>query len=105
MQLQGDHQDAALPVLKKILSTPGLKFEGFHFHLGSQVEDQECYAEAFEKLEGFILRARKEIGEVGANTIVIVGGLPVSYGRIVPTPKVLGTKMVCRLDGLPAIMA
>src|SRR5438094_6082928 len=90
MQLQGDHQDAALPVLKKILSTPGLKFEGFHFHLGSQIEDQECYAEAIEKLEGFILRARRQSGEFSVSTIDIGGGLPGSYGRIVRTPKDLG---------------
>jgi len=100
MQLDGDHQDAALTVLKKILSTPGLKFEGFHFHLGSQVEDPECYAEAIEKLEGFILRARKEVGEFSVKTIDIGGGLPVSYGRIVPTPKDVGTKIVGQLNSL-----
>jgi len=100
LQLEGAEQDSAQVVLKKILSTQGLNFEGFHFHLGSQIEDPTCYAEAIEKLESFILRAKKELGDFAVDTIDIGGGLPVSYGRVVPTPKDLATKIVGQLNSL-----
>ncbi len=100
LQMEGANQDSAFVVLKKILSTPGLNFEGFHFHLGSQIEDPTCYAEAIEKLESFILRAKKELGEFAVNTIDIGGGLPVSYGRAVPTPKDVAAKIVGQLNSL-----
>ena len=51
VRLAGPTHGNAFALLKKALSTPGLKFEGFHFHLGSQVEDPSCYAEALEKLD------------------------------------------------------
>ena len=44
VQLESPTQDGALYLLRKILATPGLKFDGFHFHLGSQIEDPSCYA-------------------------------------------------------------
>ena len=100
VQLESPTQDGALQLLKKILTTQGLKFDGFHFHLGSQIEDPTCYAEAIEKLEGFILNARKELGDFDVNTLDIGGGLPVSYGRSVPTPKDLATKIVGQLNSL-----
>ncbi len=100
LQFNGGSQDSAFVVLKKILSTPTLKFEGFHFHLGSQIEDPSCYAEAIEKLEAFILNARRQLGPFEVNAIDIGGGLPVPYGRRVPTPKDLGTKIVGQLNSL-----
>jgi len=100
MQFNGEGQDTALSVLKRIISTPGLEFEGFHFHLGSQVEDPSCYAEAIEKLEAFILDARQELGEFHVRTLDIGGGLPVSYGRRVPTPRDLASKVVGQLNSL-----
>ncbi len=100
LQFNGGSQDSAFFVLKRILSTPGLKFEGFHFHLGSQIEDPSCYAEAIEKLEAFILNARRQLGPFEVNTVDIGGGLPVPYGKRVPTPKDVGTKIVGLLNSL-----
>ena len=100
LQLNGGGQDSALTVLKRILETPGLDFEGFHFHLGSQIEDPSCYAEAIEKLEAFILNARKHLGKFKITTIDIGGGLPAPYGKKVPTPKDLGAKIVGQLNSL-----
>jgi diaminopimelate decarboxylase len=100
LQFNGGSQDSALYVLKKILGTPYLEFEGFHFHLGSQIDDPACYAEAIEKLEAFILGARKQLGDFKVNTLDIGGGLPVPYGRKVPTPKDLGNKIAGQLNSL-----
>jgi diaminopimelate decarboxylase len=100
LQFNGGSQDSAFVVLKRVLSTPGLKFEGFHFHLGSQIEDPSCYAEAIEKLEAFILNARRQLGRFEVNTIDIGGGLPVPYGKRVPSPKDLGSKVVGQLNSL-----
>lgn len=100
LQFNGGSQDSAFSVLKKILGSQGLKFEGFHFHLGSQIEDPSCYAEAIEKLEAFILDARRQLGDFDVHTIDMGGGLPVSYGRKVPSPKDLASKIVGELNSL-----
>ncbi|MDA4126886.1 MAG: hypothetical protein OK452_06765 [Thaumarchaeota archaeon] len=100
LQFNGGREDSAYHVLKKVLNAPGLKFEGFHFHLGSQIEDPSCYAEAIEKLEAFILDSRRQLGDFAVKTIDIGGGLPVSYGRKVPSPKDLGNKIVGQLNSL-----
>lgn len=100
LQFDGGSQDSAFYVLKKMLGTPGLEFEGFHFHLGSQIEDPSCYADAIEKLEAFILEARRQLGRFRVGTLDIGGGLPVSYGRKVPSPKDLGNKIVGQLNSL-----
>jgi diaminopimelate decarboxylase len=83
--LDSANEDSAMSLLRKILVTSGMKFEGFHFHLGSQIEDPSCYAVALEKLEGFILGARRELGNFPVGTIDIGGGLPAPYGKTVPT--------------------
>ncbi|MBI3840978.1 MAG: hypothetical protein HY297_03360 [Thaumarchaeota archaeon] len=100
LQFNGGSHDSAFHVLKKVLENPSFRFEGFHFHLGSQIEDPSCYAEAIEKLEAFILNARKQLGQFAVRTIDIGGGLPASYGRKVPTPKDLGAKVVGQLNSL-----
>ncbi len=100
LQFNGGGQDSAFNVLKKVLNTPGLQFEGFHFHLGSQIEDPACYAEGIEKLEAFILDARRQLGNFSVKTIDIGGGLPAPYGRKVPSPRDLGAKIVGQLNSL-----
>jgi diaminopimelate decarboxylase len=100
LQFNGVGQDNALSVLKRVLGIPLLQFEGFHFHLGSQIEDPGCYAEAIEKLEAFILDARREAGEFHVKTIDIGGGLPAPYGRKVQTPKEFTLRIVGQLNSL-----
>jgi len=100
LQFQNTGPDNALNVLKKLLGIPLLQFEGFHFHLGSQIEDPSCYAEAIEKLEAFILDARRQVGVFHVKTLDIGGGLPAPYGRKVQTPKDLALKVVGQLNSL-----
>ncbi|MDV3278603.1 MAG: hypothetical protein LYZ69_09115 [Nitrososphaerales archaeon] len=100
MQFDGPIQDTAFNALRKILATPGLSFEGFHFHLGSQIEDPACYAEAVEKLESFVLDTRKRLGHYDVKTIDMGGGMPVSYGHRVPTPKETASKIMGQLNSL-----
>lgn len=100
LQLEGPGQDTVFSVLKRILTTPGLRFEGFHFHLGSQIEDPLCYAEAIEKLERFILDSRKQLGYYAVGTLDIGGGLPVPYGKMVPSPKEVAGRIVGELNSL-----
>jgi len=100
LQFYGVDQDNALNVLKRVLGIPLLQFEGFHFHLGSQIEDPACYAEAIEKLEAFILDARRQVGEFHVRTLDIGGGLPAPYGRKVQTPKDLALRIVGQLNSL-----
>jgi diaminopimelate decarboxylase len=98
--LDSPNEDSAIFLLRKILSTPELRFEGFHFHLGSQIDDPSCYANALEKLESFILGARREIGEFPINTIDIGGGLPAPYGRHVPTPADFAARLLEQLNSI-----
>ncbi|MDG6926125.1 MAG: hypothetical protein JRN09_06185 [Nitrososphaerota archaeon] len=98
--LDGESDDSALSMLKKILETPSLKFDGFHFHLGSQIEDPSCYSEALEKLESFILGARRSVGTFPINTIDIGGGLPTSYGKNVPVPADFSATILEQLSSL-----
>ncbi|MDA4135947.1 MAG: hypothetical protein OK449_02955 [Thaumarchaeota archaeon] len=93
-------EDSAMFMLKKILETPSLKFDGFHFHLGSQIEDPSCYAEALEKLESFILSAKRSIGDFPINTLDIGGGLPTSYGKNVPVPADFSATILEQLSSL-----
>jgi len=98
--LDSADEDSALSLLRKILATPGMSFEGFHFHLGSQIEDPSCFAVALEKLESFILGARRELGNFPIRTIDMGGGLPAPYGRSVPTASDFSSLVLGQLNSM-----
>ncbi len=98
--LDSADEDSALSLLRKILSTPGLRFEGFHFHLGSQIEDPSCFGVALEKLESFILGARRELGNFPIRTIDMGGGLPAPYGKTVPSVADFSSQVLEQLNSI-----
>jgi diaminopimelate decarboxylase len=98
--LDSADEDSAISLLRKILSTPGMTFEGFHFHLGSQIEDPACFAVALEKLESFILGARRELGNFAIRTIDMGGGLPAPYGKSVPTASDFSAQVLGQLNSM-----
>jgi len=98
--LDSADEDSAMSLLRKILSTPGMTFEGFHFHLGSQIEDPSCFAVALEKLESFILGARRELGGFPIRTIDMGGGLPAPYGRSVPNASDFSSQVLGQLNSM-----
>lgn len=91
--LSGTSPDTASTLLKEIMSS-GLDFEGFHFHLGSQIENPICFVNALEKLEAFINRMRREYPDLDVKVLDIGGGTPVFYGSPIPTPGEMGS-MIC----------
>jgi diaminopimelate decarboxylase len=98
--LDSADEDSAIFLLRKILTTPGMTFEGFHFHLGSQIEDPSCFAVALEKLERFILGARRELGDFPVRTIDIGGGLPAPYGKNVPSASDFSALLLEQLNSI-----
>ncbi len=96
----GSTSDSAVNLLRKILDTKNLTFEGFHFHLGSQIENPICFVNALEKLEAFILKMRKELPDLHVKIMDIGGGTPVSYGSPVPSPTEIGSIVTKRLNAM-----
>lgn len=90
-------EDSAANLLRKILATAILQLEGFHFHLGSQIEDPVCFTNALEKLENFILKMRKEFPALKVTVVDIGGGTPVFYGKPVPSPQLIAKLVTSRL--------
>jgi diaminopimelate decarboxylase len=102
----GGTVDSATNIIKRILKPEkALKFEGFHFHLGSQIADPTCFINALEKLENFILRTRREFPELDVRFIDIGGGTPVFYGsNPVPTPQEIGHLVTTKLNELAEVL-
>ncbi len=98
--LDSANEDSAMSLLRKVLASPGMSFEGFHFHLGSQIEDPSCFAVALEKLESFILGARRELGDFPVRTIDIGGGLPAPYGKVVPSASDFSAPVLEQLNSI-----
>jgi diaminopimelate decarboxylase len=92
--------DSAAKMVKHMLSSDLLKFEGFHFHLGSQITDFSCYTHALDKMDAFMTKMKKENPSFQVNTFDIGGGTPVFYNDPVPTPAEMAKNHLERLNRL-----
>ena len=92
--------DSATKMVKHLIGNNLLRFEGFHFHLGSQITDFSCYTHALDKMDAFITKMRKEHPNFVINTLDIGGGTPVFYDNPVPSPTQMTENYVSRLNHL-----
>jgi diaminopimelate decarboxylase len=96
----GETIDSAFKIVKHIVNNEFLNFDGFHFHLGSQITNFSCYSNTFSKLNAFISKIKKDIPSFKINTIDIGGGTPVFYNHPVPTPKQMAENYITKLNQL-----
>ncbi|MEW5839673.1 MAG: hypothetical protein AB1753_01600 [Thermoproteota archaeon] len=92
--------DSAARMVKHMMGSDLLRFEGFHFHLGSQITDFSCYTHALDKMDAFMTKMKKEHPGFQVNTFDIGGGTPVFYNDPVPTPAEMAQNHVGRLNQL-----
>ena len=98
--LNGGTIDSATKMVKNLINNDLLKFEGFHFHLRSQITDFSCYTHAFDKMDAFIAKLKKEYRNFQINTFDIGGGTPVFYHEPVPTPSQMAENYFANLNRL-----
>jgi diaminopimelate decarboxylase len=96
----GGKIDSAYFIVKSIFNNPLLDFEGFHFHLGSQITNFVCYVNALERLDSLINKLKKEINNFSIATLDIGGGTPVFYNHPVPTPDEIASIYIEKLNNL-----
>ena len=92
--------DSAAKMIKHLMRSDLLKFEGFHFHLGSQITDFSCYTHALDKMDAFIIKMKKENPAFQVNTFDIGGGTPIFYNDPVPTPAQMAENHISKLNQL-----
>lgn len=98
--LNGGTIDNATKMVKHLMDNDLLHFEGFHFHLGSQITDFSCFVHALDKMDNFMTKMKKEFPKFIVNTFDIGGGTPVFYSESVPTPSQMADSYVPRLNKL-----
>ena len=96
----GGKIDSAFFIVKSIFDNPLLDFEGFHFHLGSQITNFICYVNALERLNSLINKLKKEINNFSITTLDIGGGTPVFYNDPVPAPDEMASIYIEKLNKL-----
>jgi diaminopimelate decarboxylase len=96
--LNGGTIDSATKMVRHLMDNDLLQFEGFHFHLGSQITDFSCYTHAFDKIDAFMTKIKKEYPNFQVRTLDIGGGTPVFYNEPVPTPIQMAENHVDRLN-------
>jgi diaminopimelate decarboxylase len=98
--LNGGTTDSVAKIVKHLMESDLLKFEGFHFHLGSQITDFSCYTHALDKMDAFITKMKRENPAFQVNTLDIGGGTPIFYNDPVPTPAQMAENHISRLNQL-----
>ena len=98
--LNGGKVDSAFFIVKSIFDNPLLEFEGFHFHLGSQITDFVCYVNALDRLNSLLNKLKKEMPNFSLKTLDIGGGTPVFYNEPVPTPSEMSSVYIEKLNNL-----
>jgi len=92
--------DSAAKMVKHMMDSNLVKFEGFHFHLGSQITDFSCYTHAIDKMDAFMTKMKKEHPSFHVSTFDIGGGTPVFYNDPVPTPAQMAENHIGKLNQL-----
>jgi diaminopimelate decarboxylase len=92
--------DSATKMIKHLMDNDLLRFEGFHFHLGSQITDFSCFIHALDKMDAFMTKMKKEYPSFQVNTFDIGGGTPVFYDEPVPSPTQMAENLISRLNQL-----
>ncbi|MGI0014246.1 MAG: diaminopimelate decarboxylase family protein, partial [Nitrososphaera sp.] len=92
--------DSAAKMVKHMMDSNLVKFEGFHFHLGSQITDFSCYTHAIDKMDAFMTKMKKEHPSFHVSTFDIGGGTPVFYNEPVPTPAQMAENHIGKLNQL-----
>ena len=95
--------DSATKIVKHLMDNDLLKFDGFHFHLGSQITDFSCYMHALDKMDSFLTKIKKDYPNFQVSTVDIGGGTPVFYNEAVPNPSQMAENYIDRLNGLADI--
>ncbi|MDQ4073070.1 MAG: hypothetical protein M3162_02060 [Thermoproteota archaeon] len=96
----GGKIDSAYFIVKSIYNNPLMDFEGFHFHLGSQITNFACYVNTLERLNSLLNKLRKEIPGFSMHTLDIGGGTPVFYNDPVPNPLEMASIYMDKLNEL-----
>ncbi len=92
--------DNAEKMLKYIINSSSLEFEGFHFHLGSQITDYSCFSNTLTKLDQFIIKMQRLYPSLKVNTLDIGGGTPIFYGIDIPTPYAIASSIIDQLNNM-----
>jgi diaminopimelate decarboxylase len=98
--LNGGTIDSAAKMVRYLMGSDLLKFEGFHFHLGSQITDFSCYTHALDKMDAFMTKMKRENSAFQVNTFDIGGGTPIFYNDPVPTPAQMAENHLSKLNQL-----
>ena len=92
--------DSATKMIKHLMDNDLLKFEGIHFHLGSQITDFSCFIHALDKMDAFMTKMKKEYPNFQVTTFDIGGGTPVFYDEPISSPMQMAENLVSRLNQL-----